>query len=175
LVVIPGSTAGTVKVFGQYNAYKSNYGYYDVWMNIATARSSREPFRREKRAGRKPRPLPMLERCVSSISSTTMSSPAAHAAPRVVARARGAREGRPVRRRGLLGQAGPGVRRPGARIPDPRARPGGARRQRTGRIFTGDRSGDFLFASCIGAGSRIRPRRSPGTTAWLFPTPTSRR
>jgi hypothetical protein len=34
LVVIPGATAGTVKVFGQYNAYKSNYGYYDVWVNI---------------------------------------------------------------------------------------------------------------------------------------------
>ena len=34
LVVIPGATAGTVKVFAQYNAYKSNYGYYDVWVNI---------------------------------------------------------------------------------------------------------------------------------------------
>ena len=34
LVVIPGATAGTVKVFAQYNAYKSNYGYYDVWANI---------------------------------------------------------------------------------------------------------------------------------------------
>jgi len=34
MVVIPGATAGTVKVFGQYNAYKSNYGYYDVWVNI---------------------------------------------------------------------------------------------------------------------------------------------
>ena len=34
MVVIPGSTAGTVKVFSQYNAYKSNYGYYDVWVNI---------------------------------------------------------------------------------------------------------------------------------------------
>jgi hypothetical protein len=35
IVVIPGATAGTVKVFGQYNAYKSNYGYYDVWVSIA--------------------------------------------------------------------------------------------------------------------------------------------
>ena len=34
LVVVPGATAGTVKVFAQYNAYKSNYGYYDVWVNI---------------------------------------------------------------------------------------------------------------------------------------------
>jgi hypothetical protein len=32
LVVIPGTSG--VKVFAQYNAYKSNYGYYDVWANI---------------------------------------------------------------------------------------------------------------------------------------------
>ena len=32
MVVIPD--AAGVKVFGQYNAYKSNYGYYDVWVNI---------------------------------------------------------------------------------------------------------------------------------------------
>ncbi|MEP6759166.1 MAG: hypothetical protein ABJB55_08225 [Actinomycetota bacterium] len=34
LVVIPGTSG--VKVFAQYNAYKSNYGYYDVWVNIGS-------------------------------------------------------------------------------------------------------------------------------------------
>jgi len=34
MVVIPDASG--VKVFAQYNAYKSNYSYYDVWVNIAT-------------------------------------------------------------------------------------------------------------------------------------------
>ena len=34
MVVIPDVSG--VKIFGQYNAYKSNYSYYDVWVNIAT-------------------------------------------------------------------------------------------------------------------------------------------
>jgi hypothetical protein len=34
LVVIPDSAG--VKVFAQYNAYKSNYGYYDVWAEVGT-------------------------------------------------------------------------------------------------------------------------------------------
>jgi hypothetical protein len=34
MVVIPDASG--VKIFAQYNAYKSNYGYYDVWVNIAT-------------------------------------------------------------------------------------------------------------------------------------------
>ena len=52
--------------------------------------------------------------------------------PRVVARAGGAREGRAVRRRGVLGQAGAGVRRPERTDPDPRAGAGRARRQPDG-------------------------------------------
>jgi len=34
MVVIPDASG--VKIFAQYNAYKSNYSYYDVWANIAT-------------------------------------------------------------------------------------------------------------------------------------------
>lgn len=34
MVVIPDASG--VKIFAQYNAYKSNYSYYDVWVNIAT-------------------------------------------------------------------------------------------------------------------------------------------
>ena len=34
MVVIPDASG--VKIFAQYNAYKSNYSYYDVWLNTAT-------------------------------------------------------------------------------------------------------------------------------------------
>ena len=68
--------------------------------------------------------------------------------PRRVARAGRAREAGGVPRLGLLGPADAGLRRSGRAGADPRAR----RPRRTaatgpGRIFTGDRSGDFLFAS----------------------------
>ena len=47
----------------------------------------------------------------------------------------------------VLGPAGAGLRRPGRARPDPGLAPAAHGGNRTGRIFTGDRSGDFLFAS----------------------------
>ena len=59
----------------------------------------------------------------------------------------GAREGRALRGSGVLGQAGAGVRRPAARMLILGLAPAAHGGNRTGRIFTGDRSGDCLFAS----------------------------
>ena len=53
-------------------------------------------------------------------------------APRRLARARRAREGRAVPRRAVLGPAGPGLRRSGRTDPHPRAGAGGPRRQPDG-------------------------------------------
>ena len=56
-----------------------------------------------------------------------------------------------------------------------RARAGGARANRTGRVFTGDRSGDWLFAvDAPVPGSRTSRRRSRPTTGCASSTRTSR-
>src|SRR5690349_13340044 len=69
-----------------------------------------------------------------------------------VAGARGAREAGGVPGRDVLGAADTGLRRPGGARADPRARARGARRQPDGPDLTGDRSGDFLFASLFRTG-----------------------
>ena len=61
------------------------------------------------------------------------------------------RAARVVRRRGLLGQAHSGVWRPGGAHVVLGLAPAAHGGNRTGRVFTGDRSGDFLYASMYGA------------------------
>ena len=89
-------------------------------------------------------------------------------APGRVARAGRAREAGLVPRRGLLGPPGPRVRRPAARILLLGLAPAAHGGNRTGRVFTGDRSGDWLFARApsgrarepadVGAGRRRAAR-----------------
>ena len=90
----------------------------------------------------------VARRARASVAAIEREVVGCRACPRLVEwRERAApREGRAVRRRDLLGPAGAGVRRPRGG----RARRSGWRRRRTAatarrRIFTGDRSGDFLF------------------------------
>ena len=74
--------------------------------------------------------------------------------PGRLARAGGARESGPLRRRGVLGPAPPRLRRSG--------RAGTADRAGTGRVFTGDRSGDFLWSALYATGfaDRASSRRA---------------
>ena len=65
---------------------------------------------------------------------------------------------------------------------DPRAEllilglaPGAHGANRTGRMFTGDRSGDFSIVACMKPDSRASPPRATQATAWNFATVTSPR
>ena len=78
-------------------------------------------------------------------------------------------EGRPERaacfRRGVLGSTGPGLRGPLGSVLVVGLAPAAHGGNRTGRVFTGDRSGDWLYASLYRRGWPINPPAEAATTA----------
>ena len=87
-------------------------------------------------------------------------------APGGLARAGGARPPGGLRRRGLLGPARARLRRSRrARLVVVGLAPAAHGGNRTGRVFTGDRSGDWLFGRCGGPATPTSPRARPATTA----------
>ena len=101
---------------------------------------------------------------------------ACRACPRLVAwrEAGRARQGRAVRAtRTYWGRPVPGFGDPRRGVLILGLAPAAHGGNRTGRIFTGDRSGDFLFASLHRSGSRTSRRRSRATTACASSAPMS--
>ena len=70
------------------------------------------------------------------------------------------------------GRPVPGLRRSAGAGPDPRTRARGHGGNRTGRIFTGDRSGDFLFASLHRTGFANQPTSVSREDGLRCATPT---
>ena len=95
--------------------------------------------------------------------------------PRRLARGAGPGQGRAVPRRDLLGPRRPGLRRRQARILLVGLAPAAHGANRTGRVFTGDASGDFLWKALHAVGLADRPVSRRASDGLALRRPRQRR